>query len=47
MSDFPFYSKKENKNDNSIPFFMRLYPPLQVNEQSDSKFKQILKLDLS
>ena len=51
MSDLPFHSKDQLKKntyqDNSLPFFMRLYPPVEKSDPSESNFQKLLKLDLS
>ena len=49
MSDLPFHSKKNEKEekDKSLPFYMRLYPPIESNEQSESTLDKAIRLELN
>ena len=46
MSAPPFQLKKVENIKEDLPFFMHLYPPLEIIEQNESNFEKILKLDL-
>ena len=46
MSDLPSNSKNiENKNKD-LPFYMRLYPPIELHELSEKKLDKIIRLEL-
>jgi len=49
MSDLPFHSKKNEKEerDKSLPFYMRLYPPIESNEQTESELDKVIRLELN
>ena len=49
MSDLHFHSKKNEKEekDKSLPFYMRLYPPIESNEQSESTLDKAIRLELN
>ena len=46
MSAPPFQLKKVENIKEDLPFFMHLYPTLEIIEQNESNFEKILKLDL-
>ena len=49
MSDLPFHSKNNEKEerDKSLPFYMRLYPPIESNEQAESELDKVIRLELN